>query len=192
MYGVPVLLSGTASLVLKKVENESIDMHHKNKLQYLMKLHEKTPEAVVYFLSGSLPASAVLHLKQLTLFMMIARLPDNILYRIAKYILTTSKDSSKSWFLHIRDITQQYGLPHPLQLMENPPSKERFKKLIKSKVNDYWEYKLRKSSSSLKSLRFFNPNFMSLKNTHPLWTTCQDNPFELSKCLIQSKLLSGR
>jgi len=96
MYGVPVLLSGTASLVLKQAEYDSIDAHYKKKLQSLMKLHDKTPDAVVYFLSGSLPSSATLHIKQLTLFSMIARLPDNILHKIGKYLLTTSKDSSKS------------------------------------------------------------------------------------------------
>ena len=43
MYGVPVLLSGTASLVLKQVEYDSIDMHYKNKIQNLQKLYDKTP-----------------------------------------------------------------------------------------------------------------------------------------------------
>ena len=43
LYGLPVLLSGTAALVLKKTEESHIDMHYKNKLQSLMKLHQKTP-----------------------------------------------------------------------------------------------------------------------------------------------------
>ena len=192
MYGVPVLLSGTASLVLKQAEYDSIDTHYKKKLQCLMKLHDKTPDAVVYFLSGSLPASATLHIKQLTLFSMITRLPHNILHIIAKYILTTSNDSSKSWFFHIRSLTLQYGLPHPLILLENPPSKFSFKKLVSSKVMDFWERKLRQSSIPLKSLRYFNPNFMSLKTPHPLWTSCGDNSFEISKAIIQAKFLSGR
>ena len=157
-----------------------------------MKLHERTPDAVVYFLSGSLPASATLHIKQLTLFSMITRLPHNILHKIAKYILTTSSDSSKSWFFHIRSLTFQYGLPHPLVLLENPQSKYSFKKLVSSKVMDFWEQKLRLSSIPLKSLRYFHPNFMSLKTPHPLWTSCGDNSFEISKAIIQAKFLSGR
>ena len=44
----------------------------------------------------------------------------------------------------------------------------------------------------LKSLRYFNPNFMSLKTSHPLWTSCGDNSFEISKAIIQAKFLSGR
>ena len=192
MYGVPVLLSGTAPLVLKQNEFDSLDAHHKAKIQNLFKLYDKTPDAVIYFLSGSLPASAILHLKQLTLFSMITRLPENILNKIAKYLLTTSKDSSKSWFFHIKSLTKQYQLPHPLTLLENPLSKYAFKKLIKSKICDFWEQKLRLSSSSLKSLRYFNPNFMSLQQTHPIFISCGENSFEVSKAIVQAKFLSGR
>ena len=135
---------------------------------------------------------STLHIKQLTLFSMITRLPHNILHSIAKYILTTSSDSSKSWFFHIRSLTLQYGLPHPLILLENPPSKFSFKKLVSSKVMEFWERKLRQSSIPLKSLRYFNPYFMSLKTPHPLWTSCGDNPLEISKAIIQAKFLSGR
>ena len=33
---------------------------------------------------------------------------------------------------------------------------------------------------------------MSLTNPHPLWTTCNGNPFETSKAILQAKFLSGR
>ena len=192
LYGVPVLLSGTASLVLKQTEYNALDHHYKVKLQNLQRLHEKTPNSVVWFLAGSLPASALLHLKQLTLFGMISRLPQNILPRIAKYVLTTSSDSSKSWFFHIRALSQQYQLPHPLLLLQNPLTKTTFKKIIKSKVQDYWENSLRHSASTLSSLAYFHPEFMSLSVPHPLWTTCDSNPFEIAKSTVQAKLLSGR
>ena len=120
LYGLPVLLSGTAALVLKKTEESHIDMHYKNKLQSLMKLHQKTPDPVVYFLSGSLPASARLHLKQLSLFSMISRLPNNILHRIASHILISGNDNCGSWFIHIRDLCLKYGLPHPISQLQNP------------------------------------------------------------------------
>ena len=104
LYGVPVLLSGTASLVLKEAEYNSIDRHYKSVLQGLLKLHDKTPDAVVFFLAGSLPASALLHIRQLTLFGMICRLPQNILHRIARYVLVPSSNRSRSWFSHIRTL----------------------------------------------------------------------------------------
>ena len=192
LYGIPVLLSCTASLLLKQTEFKQLDAHFKKKLIGPMKLYDLTSDSVVYFLAGSLPASALLHIRQLGLFCMISRVPNNILHRIAKHVLITVRDNSKSWFIHIKSLCQQCSLPHPLLLLDSPLTKIAAKKLIKAKVTDFWEKKLRHESTLLPSLTYFKPSFMSLTTHHPLWTTCQDNPFELSKCLIQSKLLSGR
>ena len=192
LYGVPVLLSGTASLVLKQAEEDILGVHYKSKLENLQKLHQKTPDPVVYFLSGSLPISALLHLRQLSLFSMISRLPDNILNKIARYILTTTKDNYKSWFNQIKSICLFYGLPHPLTLLEQPLSKETSKRLFKSHVTSYWERKLRSDSSQLLSLTYFKPEFMSLQSPHPLWTSCGSNSYEICKAIVQAKMLSGR
>ena len=192
LYGVPVLLSGTASLVLKNAENNMLDSHFKKKLQSLMKLHDKTPESVIYFLSGSLPATAKLHLKQLSLFSMITRLSENILHKIGMHILTSSKDTSNSWFTHIRDLCIKYQLPHPLLQRQNPLSKPSAKSMFKSKVLDYWETNLRNSASTLPSLSYFNPLYMSLTKPHPLFISCHNNSYEVCKAIIQAKMLSGR
>ena len=42
------------------------------------------------------------------------------------------------------------------------------------------------------SLKYFNPQFMSLLKPHPIWTTCSSNTFETNKALLVTKLLSGR
>ena len=192
LYGIPVLLSGTASLVLKQSELNILNIHLKKKLENLQKLHQKTPDPVVYFLAGSLPASAILHLCQFSIFSMITRLPNNILNRIAKYILTTSRDSSNSWFIQVRNLCQQYNLTHPLSLLNSPMSKHSAKRLFKTKVVDYWQTKLRNEASCLDSLIYFKPQFMSLLTPHPLWSTCGSNSYEVCKAIIQAKMLSGR
>ena len=46
--------------------------------------------------------------------------------------------------------------------------------------------------NSLSSLSYFKPAYMSLSSAHPIWTTCQENSFEISKAIVQAKLLSGR
>ena len=168
MYGVPVLLSGTASLVLKQSELNMLDSHFKKKLESLQKLHQRTPDPVVYFLAGSLPARALLHLRQLSIFSTITRLPSNILNRVARYVLTTARDSSKSWFNQIRFLCRQYNLPHPLSMLDSPLSKESAKNLFKNNVVDHWQNKLRQDASNLPSLKYFKPQFMSLLRPHPL------------------------
>ena len=85
-----------------------------------------------------------------------------------------------------------YGLPHPLVLLSSPPSKEHFKKLTKCAVLDHWEQKLRTEVSSLPSLQFFNPSFMSLASPHPIWATAGSSPAMVAMATVQAQMVSGR
>ena len=144
LYGSPVLLSGLGSLVLSNKEIDLINTHHKQIIQSLLRLYQKTPRCVVYFLSGSLPAEALIHMRQFSLLSMISRQPESILYRHAMNTYANSKPSSKSWFIQVRDLCLFYGLPHPIYLLQHPLSKPRFKYLVKSKVINCWKILLRK------------------------------------------------
>ena len=149
------------------------------------------PGSLVYFISGSLPATAILHLRQLTLFCMVCRLPGDPLHTYAEYVLSTSA-SPASWFLQIRDLLLMYHLPHPLHLLQCPPEKHSFKRLVKSRVLDHWESKLRGEAELLPSLNFFHPQFMSLSSPHKIWTIAGNKPYEVSKARVQLFLLSSR
>ena len=106
LYGCPVLMSGMSTLVLSKPELSVLHQHFKQNLERLMKLHRNTPECVVMFLAGSLPATAILHLRMLTLLGMIARLGEkNILHQHARTVLLSHRhENKKSWFIGIRII----------------------------------------------------------------------------------------
>ena len=79
-----------------------------------------------------------------------------------------------------------------LSQLHNPLSKLAAKSLFKSKVVDFYETQLRESSSSLSSLLYFNPNYMSLSKPHPLWTSCSNNSYDVSRAVVQARILSGR
>ena len=192
VYGLPVLLSGVGCLALSVAEIATIDKHLKDTHQNIQKLHQKTPRSVVHFLGGSLPGTAAIHLRMLSILGMVARLSGDPLHIHGENVLKHSKSSSKSWFWLIRDICLMYGLPHPLTILKTPLSKEKFRKLVKSKVIDYWELRLRGESSLLPSLKYFHPQYMSLTKPHPLWSSAGSNPHEISKAIQQARFLSGR
>ena len=104
LYGCPVLLSGVPALVLTKVEIGVIQRHHRQTLCRMQKLSPTTPDCVVYFLAGSLPLSAILHMRQLGLFGMIARLGNKtILAKIGRSALESGR-KRHSWFARIQEI----------------------------------------------------------------------------------------
>ena len=100
--------------------------------------------------------------------------------------------SPKSWFFHVRSLCVRYGLPHPIDLLANPPEKVYFKNFVRKKVLDYWEIILRKESDELKSLTFFHPSFMSLSASHPAISSAGHSPAKVAMATIQIQMLSGR
>ena len=168
LYGIPVMLSGLATMVLSKSEIATLDGHFKLHVERLLKLHQATPACVVWFLAGCLPAQAVLHLRQFTIFGMLCRLHEanNVLASHARHVLATARPSAKSWFSQIQDLCLQYSLPHPITFLGSPPTKHSFKNLVKSHIINYCESKLRDEGAPvlLPSLTYFSPTSMSLSN----------------------------
>ena len=134
-------------------------------------------------MAGCLPGKALLHQRQLSLFSMICHLPDNSPHARARHVLTCLPPGSSCLL---------YGLPHPLDLLQTPLTKYTFKKLTKSLIVDYWEKKLRQEASPLDSLMHFKAHFHSLSSPHPILWTAEPNPYEVSKAIVQSRMLSGR
>ena len=168
-----------------------IDSCYKNTLTHLMKLHDRTPDSAVFFLAGTPPGSALLHLRQLSLFSMICNLDDNPLKSLARDMLIQAKPSAKSWIQDIRDLTIQYQLPHPLLLLDNPLPKDKFKQLCKQKVLEYWHDKLARDAA-LPSLQYLQPSSLSLSHPHPIFTSLDGNPYQAQASRIQSLFLTGR
>ena len=144
------------------------------------------------FLGGALPGTALLHLKQLSIFGMISRLKGSELHRFGLQVLTSARPSLNSWFQKIRGLCLLYQLPHPTELLQEISSKGRFDRLVKSRVVDHWERKLRMEAEELTSIPYFKPKFMSLTSPHPIWTSCGSSSFESHKAVTACRMLSGR
>ena len=192
LHANPVLLSGVAALCLNNSEMTILHSNHKQIIQSLQKLHDNTPECFIMFMGGTLGATATVHVRQLALFGMICRLPENVLNKIAAHKLHSEPDNSPSWFVEIRHLCKQYSLPSPLFLLANPPPKSSYKSLVKKRVVDFWQHKYRSDAQEMDSLKYFKPQYMSLLQPHPLWSTCLDNPYEVNKSIAVAKMMSGR
>ena len=192
IYGTGVLFSGVAALVLTAKEISILDKHYQNMVQNIQKLYDKTPRCITFFLAGCLPGEAVLHLKQLTLFRMICYLQDDPLYSLAQSVLATAVPGGKSWFNQILSLCMRYSLPHPHQLLLAPPPRSVFKRRVKSAISKYWENTLHDEASSLDSLHLFHPMNCSLEETHTVWTSAKDSPFECHKAVVLARMISGR
>ena len=192
LHATPVLLSGLETLVLNTAEISILDKLYNSTLEKLQRLHLRTPRSVVYFLAGSLPFEALLHIRQLGLLSMACHLPDDPLHTHAVHVLSSVPVKAKSWFHQVHDICTKYDLPSPLHLLWNPLPKITLKKLVKMKIVHHWEAVFRAEVSSLTSLKYFKSELYSLTRPHYMWTTAASNPYENSKSTVLARMASGR
>ena len=179
-------------LVLSKQEKKVIDQHYQVTLQRLQKLHDKTPRSIVFLLAGSLPGEAFMDLRQLSIYSMICHLPTDPLHLHAHHVLTLAPPSANSWFQQVRDLCRKYGLPHPSTLLNNPMSKEKFKRLAKLKVTEYWRNVLFSECVHLESLTYFDPHKCSLQTPHPIWSSAASSSYKCNKAFVVARMVSGR
>ena len=194
LYAVPVLFSGLACLCLSKKEVKMIEVAHLKIVQNLLKLNDKTPRSFTYFVGGSLPAEAILHQRQLSLFLMVCHLVGNPIKEHAINVLSNHKITKRpwSWFQQIRDLCLRYGLQHPLQYLACPPEKSAFKSLVKKCIITKWQNILRSEAAELNSLCFFTPSLYTLNFVHPAITAAGNNPYECRKTDVMLRMQSGR
>ena len=115
LYGTPKLFSGLATLVLSKSEVSVIDSHYQGTIMNLQRLHEKTPRSFVFLLAGCLPGEAILHLKQLTLFMMVCHLPPRPSQHTCQAFLNLQQENCQL-------LVPVYPCPMPQVWAESPPT----------------------------------------------------------------------
>ena len=192
LYALPVLLSGLGSLVLSAVEVKTLHSHYKNTLRSLLKLPKDVPDPALFFLAGSFPVEAYLHMRVLSNFSMICHLQDNPLRSIAKNALIRARPSSRSWFTMLRKLCIKYNLPHPLTLLDSPLPPSKFKSLYKQQIKEYWRVYLSEKCSALSSLQYLRAPYLSLTQPHPIFASLQGNPYELRAASLQALLLCGR
>ena len=98
-----------------------------------------------------------------------------------------------SWFTQVRDLSQQYSLPDPIQIMISPPTKKTFKSDVKTAIFSFWRDTLIDEAESLTSLPYMRLSFLPLgRGCHPLWWTCYSSSSAVRAATVMGKMLSGR
>ena len=59
-------------------------------------------------------------------------------------------------------------------------------------MTNFWEHHFREEAADLISLRYFKPGFMSLKATHPIFTSAGPSRYFVTMAGVQAVMLSGR
>ena len=169
-YCLPVLLSGLSTLPLRPANIKPLSIFQNKVHRGFLKLSQSSPVPSLYFLLGELPIEARLHISTLRTFHTILSNPQTTVHKIIKYILRMCEQNSTTWANHIRILSERYGLPCPLLLMEKKTvcTKESWKLLIKTRITAFFEKSLREASQSNSKMQYLNVKLLGLSGRpHP-------------------------
>ena len=134
---------------------------------------------------------ATIHKRALILFGNITRLaPESIEKQVAYRQLSIKGHKSNSWFVAIREICFKYELIHPLELLQDPPGKETWKRTVNKQVNGYWSDRIRSNALLYSSLHYLQVADYQYGKRHPVLQAI-GNAREIPRIAIKLKLVTG-
>ena len=74
--------------------------------------------------------------------------------------------NDNSWFSKLKQILAIYELPSSDNILDLPPTKHAWKKMVNKAVNEYWIYHIKKMPTHFKSLDYLNASNYSNGKAH--------------------------
>ena len=134
-----------------------LETYFKGSLKKILRLPIDTPDPFVYLVSGSLPLSAHIHLRQLSLIIQLNQLgTSHTSFIHASLILSSQPIPNWSWWHQVSIMCTKYNIPSPLEILNSKMSKNQLKVLFKKKVSSFWLDYYRLLCPSYSSLRHFD------------------------------------
>lgn len=76
-------------------------------------------------------------------------------------------------------------------ILDNIPSKEKWKSYVKKKINAFWIRKISAMSEGRSTLKCLSPKSMELGVVHNVWSSTGHDIVSIKKANIKARLLAG-
>ena len=191
-YTRPIILSGLASFSLRSETLKPLTIFHRKSLRGILNLSKNSSITALHFLLGELPIEAQLHKDVFSLFFSVWRNPKSKIYQIVKYLLENSQTNSRTWSMHVKNLTEKYGIEDPLScLKRDPPEKLQYKECIQTKICSYQEKNLRILAANNSKMTFLNVSLTGLRGRHHPALSGLLTTQQVGQARIHIKMLAG-
>ena len=127
----------------------------------------------IHLLRGVPPVEALVDILTLSLFRNaiadeLGCPPVGHIKELITHHLAVKGENSASWAVHVHKLLTKYKLPAPSELLTNPPSKARWKAVVKTAVHYRWTRVCREEASSKSTLQNLNLDMCCTDQIHPV------------------------
>ena len=159
-------------------------------MKQIQSLPDITHSSAVLALLGILPLEKVIHKNMLNLFgRWIAS--DGIERDIAERQLAMKSVTEHSWFNRIKLLLEIYKLSAASHLMDNVPTRSKWKKMVYKAINLTVETQWREDIGSRSSLRYINPESVKVGKSHHILSSVHNNLHDSRRAQLKSCILTG-
>ena len=185
--------SGLSSFTLRSESLKTLALFHRKILRSILSLSKNATIPAIHFLLGELPIEAQIHKDIFSLFYSVWRNPSSKIHKIVKYLLQNSQKNSRTWSIHVRNLSEKYEIEDPLISLErDPPEKSQFKEFIQTKICVFYEKSLRDAAKTNSKMTYFNVNLTGLRGrNHPALTGLVTTKQVKNSRIHQKMLIQG-
>ena len=173
----PMLASGLQALCLNVTSTKRIQRANDAVLRRTYAVGKISPSSPLLLMLSHLPMEANIHMQALGLFNNIWSLPGPA-KNLLVHLFENKNLKMYHWSAFLSDICQQYDIPDPAKIIKLPHvSKEKWARMIKTKVVDFHEKKLQKKIHRSSLYEFIHAGDFTLKRStlHPILSAAKTN-----------------
>ena len=169
-----------------------LTIFHRKTLRGILNLSKSSNIPALHFLLGEMPMEGKIHRDVFSLFFSVWSNPQSKIYSIVKYLLENSSPNSRTWSVHLRHLSEKYGLTDPLEcLKDDPPSKSQYKEHILTKICAYYETSLRNMADNNSRMKYLHVSLSGLRGRHHPALANIVTTTQVQKSRIHLKMLAG-
>ena len=148
-----------------------METKYRSVLKHMMSMPDCVSSPMVYLTIGVLPATAQRDLEIMGLLGQLALCDqdDQNVKNIVMHNLSFFDEKFAGWSGLVRRTAKQYGLPDPLQYMENPWRADRWRSHCRAVISEYWDKKLKAEARLRSSSQYADLESLSTTTPMRIW-----------------------
>ena len=183
---MPRLLYGLEAIRLTNQGITKLETFHSYALRCILGLPQYTATASLYIITGEMPIENQLDIRYLSFLQSLLSVQPCRDIVLRQYV--TKSPKSNSLINTFRDKLYKYGLPTIYELYVNTPTKEVWKKMVKTAVIAHVEEMIWDAASQKSTLTFLEKSF-HYRETHPV-VGLVENSRQVTRANVKTRLLT--
>ena len=188
VFVIPRFTYGLEAIKIRNVDYTDMEKQHRSLIRNILHLPTRTAIPALHIISSVLPIQAIIEEKTLK-FLRSCLVNPGILQDIIIRQHAMKDSNSNSWVVYMEKMLEKYKLPTIMEMYEESPTKESWKKLVKEHVQQKWKEVLEEIAESKSTLKHMNLNPSFSQQHHSI--ECITNLTQASRVNIKLRLMTG-